>query len=30
VVHGLAFVWLGVWMLRAAAVARVSEATAGR
>jgi hypothetical protein len=30
VVHGLAFVWLGVWMLRAAPVARVSEAAAGR
>ena len=30
VVHGLAFVWLGVWMLRAATVARVSEAAAGR
>jgi len=27
VVHGLAFVWLGAWMLRAA---RVSEAAAGR
>jgi hypothetical protein len=27
VVHGLAFVWLGTWMLRAA---RVSEAAAGR
>jgi hypothetical protein len=30
VVHGLAFVWLGAWMLRAATVARVSEAAAGR
>jgi len=30
VVHGLAFVWLGVSMLRAAAVAPVSEAAAGR
>src|SRR5829696_6057193 len=30
VVHGLAFVWLGVWMLRTAAVAPVSEAAAGR
>jgi hypothetical protein len=30
VVHGLAFVWLGAWMLRAATVARVSAAEAGR
>ena len=30
VVLGLAFVWLGAWMLRAATVARVSEAEAGR
>ena len=30
VVHGLAFVWLGAWMLRAATVARVSEAAPGR
>jgi len=30
VVHGLAFVWLGAWMLRAATVAGVSEAAAGR
>ena len=30
VVHGLAFVWLGAWMLRAATVARASEAAAGR
>ena len=30
VVHGLAFVWLGVWMLRAATAARVPEAAAGR
>jgi hypothetical protein len=29
-VHGLAFVWLGAWMLRAATVARESEAAAGR
>jgi len=28
VVHGLAFVWLGAWMLRAATVARVPEAPA--
>jgi hypothetical protein len=30
VVQGLAFVWLGAWILRAATVARVSEAAAGR
>ena len=30
VVHGMAFVWLGVWMLRAASVARASDAAAGR
>ncbi len=30
VVHGMAFVWLGVWMLRAARVARASDAAAGR
>ena len=29
-VHGLSFVWLGAWMLRAASVARVSEAAPGR
>ena len=30
VVHGMAFVWLGVWMLRAASVARASDSAAGR
>jgi hypothetical protein len=30
VVHGMAFVWLGVWMLRAAGVARASDGAAGR
>jgi hypothetical protein len=30
VVHGLAFVWLGAWMLKAANLARVPEAAAGR
>jgi hypothetical protein len=30
VVHGLAFAWLGGWMLRAARVARVSEAAVAR
>ena len=30
VVHGMAFVWLGVWMLRADSVARASDAVAGR
>ncbi|MGZ5397596.1 MAG: hypothetical protein ACXWEI_19765, partial [Mycobacterium sp.] len=30
VVHGLAFVWLGTWMLRAATDGRVSETAAGR
>ena len=28
VVHGMAFVWLGVWMLRAAGVARASDSQA--
>ena len=30
VVHGLAVVWLGAWMLKAANLARVPEAAAGR
>src|SRR5688572_6278478 len=30
VVHGAAFVWLGVWMLRAASVAGAPDAAAGR
>ncbi|GAA4412972.1 hypothetical protein GCM10023168_35410 [Fodinibacter luteus] len=30
VVHGMAFAWLGVWMLRAASVVRKSDAAAGR
>ena len=30
VVHGLAFVWLGAWMLRAATVARAEEGVAAR
>jgi hypothetical protein len=30
VVHGLAFVWLGAWLQRAARVAGASEAAAGR
>ena len=30
VVHGLAFVWLGTWMLRAAPIARAEEGAAAR